>query len=225
MGVVLRIFGSFALAAVVVGSAAAATADSQSGSRATAQLRFRVVAVQHTSSSQKNEAPLYTGRSTSTWRLARATRRAPNVIGVTLLPSLITGLGTINVTGVFTAEATTNRPGQCTLRAPTGSRDYPAVAPGPFMLAVGPDPRSRTRAVVAIGLGAASPASLSNPYFASECSTSITGEPDADTMHVFRVARSVFRKATITLRSSGSTNRSGIAYTWSTTITLKKIVR
>jgi hypothetical protein len=224
MRVARRLFVSFALAAVAVSSAAAAT-DPRSSSRGTAQLRFRVVAVQHTSSSQKNEAPLYTGRSTSTWRLARATRRAPNVIGVTLLPSLITGLGTINVTGVFTAEATSNRPGQCSLRAPTGSRDYPAVAPGPFMLGVAPDPRSRTRALVAIGLGSATTASLSNPYFASECSTSTTGEPNADTMHVFRVARSVFRRQTITLRSSGSTNRNGIAYTWSTTITLKKIVR
>jgi hypothetical protein len=224
MGVARRLLVSVALAAVTVSSAAAAT-DPQSGSRATAQFRFRVVAVQHTSSSQKNEAPLYTGRSTSTWRLARATRRAPNVIGVTLLPSLITGLGTINVAGVFTAEATTNRPGQCTLRAPSGSRDYPAVAPGPFMLAVGPDPRSRTRAIVAIGLGAAIPASLSNPYFASECSTSTTGEPDVETMHLFRVSKTVFRRTTITLRSAGSTNRNGIAYSWSTTITLKKIAR
>jgi hypothetical protein len=223
MRVTRRVLVSFVLAAVTVGSAAAASADTQSGSRGTAQFRFRVVAVQHTSTSQKNESPLYTGRSTSTWRLARATRRAPNVIGVTLLPSLITGLGMVNVAGVYTAEATTNRPGQCTLRAPTGSRDYPAVAPGPFMLAVGPDPRSRTRAIVAVGLGAAIPASLSNPYFGSECSTSITGEPDVDTMHVFPVSKTVFRKATITLRSAGSTNRNGIAYTWSTTIRLKKI--
>jgi hypothetical protein len=42
-------------------------------------------------------------------------------------------------------------------------------------------------------------------------------------MHVFRVSKTVFRKATITLRSSGSSNRNGIAYTWSTTIRLKKI--
>jgi hypothetical protein len=223
IGVLHRVFVSFALAAVTVGTAGAATADTQSGARATAQFRFRVVALQHTSTSQKNESPLYTGRSTSTWRLARATRRAPNVIGVTLLPSLITGLGTINVTGVFTAEATSNRPnGHCTLSAPTGSREYPAVAPGPFLLAVGPDPASRSRALV---VGIASRASLSNPYFGSECSTSITGEPDADVMGVFRVSRSVFRRATITLRSRGSTNRSGIAYTWSTTIRLQKIVR
>jgi hypothetical protein len=220
-----RVLVSLVFAAVTVGTAGAATTDSQSGARATAQFRFRVVAVQHTSSSQKDDPPFYSGHSTSRWSLAKPTRKAPNVIGVSFLPSLITGLGTVNVKGVFTAEATSNRPAHCALTAPTGSRDYPAVAPGPFVLGVGPDPASNSRALVAIGLGMAIPASLSNPYFGSECSTSITGEPDTDDMNLFRVPKSVFRKATVTLRSSGSTNKNGIAYTWSTRITLKRIAR
>ncbi len=62
-------------------------------------------------------------------------------------------------------------------------------------------------------------------HFASECSTSTTGEPDVEDMFVFRVAKTAFRRPTVTLRSSGSTNANGIAYTWSTTITLRRIAR
>src|SRR2546421_9420287 len=100
------------------------------GSAAAKTYRFRVIAVTHTSSSQKSDSPFYTGSSTSTWHLSRV-----RTISVTVVGGFITGGGYLNVKGVYTAEASTNfggKPNHCQLSAPTGSQDYPAVAPGRF---------------------------------------------------------------------------------------------
>lgn len=185
---------------------------------------YRVISVSHTSSSQKNDPPFYTGSSTARWSLARPTSSAPNLIPVTINGPIALGLGRINVRGVFTAQATTNRPeGRCSLTAPTGSKKYGLVAPGPFQFSVAPDPKSRNRVLVVHGLGFNVHATLGNAYFPSECSTSISGEPDSDRTMLKSVPKSTFRQRTVVIRYAGATNEEGIAYRWSTTFTLKRI--
>ena len=73
------------------------------GSAAAKTYRFRVIAVTHTSSSQKSDPPFYTGSSTSTWHLSRV-----RTISVTVVGGFITGGGYLNVRGLYTAEASTN---------------------------------------------------------------------------------------------------------------------
>src|SRR3982751_2715659 len=76
------------------------------GSQTAKTYRFRVVSVMHHSSSQKIDPPFYAGSSTSTWRLAPATRKARNRVSVTA-GAFYSGGGTINVKGTFTATADT----------------------------------------------------------------------------------------------------------------------
>jgi hypothetical protein len=66
-------------------------------------------------------------------------------------------------------------------------------------------------------------ATLGNPYFGTECSTSLTGEPDADTTAVKVVSPRLFTRKRITLKYAGATNQDGIAYEWSTTFKLKRV--
>ncbi|MDQ2984750.1 MAG: hypothetical protein M3R70_12655 [Actinomycetota bacterium] len=214
----------------VFGLGIAASASDAAGNQAKAKYgsyRYRVIVASHSSSSEKDDPPFYKGKSTSTWKLARATKRAPNVIGINKNPSFITGLGQINVRGVYTADATTNWNGgtQCHLSAPTGSQDYPATAPGDFMFGIGPHPSINGRLLAAWSLGMAIYASLGNGYFGTECSTSLTGEPDIDDTHGVIVPKSVIGKNRITIRSRGSSVDHGIKYSWTTTFVLKKIVK
>ncbi len=214
---------AFALLAAILLSVAPAGAVRSAGAKS---YKFRVVAVTHSSSSKKNEAPIYVGSSTATWHLARATSKAPNRITVNIGPGFSGGLGYINATGTFTAQATTNRTnGQCQLTAPTGSKQYPAVAPGRFPLTVSPAFAGRNRFSVGIGPGGNTYATLGNPYFPSECSTSSSGEPDADVSQLIKVPQAIFTHLNVTLRFVGSSSAQGIDYRWSTTIKLKRIVK
>jgi hypothetical protein len=218
---------SLALLAVVLVTVAPAGAVH---SRAAKTYNFRVIMATHSSSSRKDDPPFYNGNSTSKWQLAKATRKAPNKISVSVSNGFALGLGNVNIKGVYTAQASTNQSkGNCQLTAPTGSKDYAAVAPGPFTLAVAQDSKSKRRAAVALGeglgFGNASYASIDNPYFGSECSTSSTGEPDANTTHLISVPKTVFARPVVTLRFVGATNSGGIVYSWSTTIKLKRIVK
>jgi hypothetical protein len=214
---------AFALLAAILLSVAPAGAVRSAGAKS---YKFRVVAVTHSSSSKKNEPPFYVGSSTATWHLARATSKAPNRITVNIGPGFSGGLGYINATGTFTAQATTNRTnGQCQLTAPTGSKQYPAVAPGRFPLTVSPAFVGKGRFGVAIGPGGDVYATLGNPYFPSECSTSLSGEPDADVSSLISVPQAIFTHLNVTLRFAGSSSAQGIDYRWSTTIKLKRIVK
>ena len=109
------------------------------------------------------------------------------------------------------------------MTAPTGTKEYPAAAPGPFLLAIVPDPKSSSRVLVSYGVWVMLHASLSNPYFGTECSTSVSGEPDVDLLTVKSVPKSVFRQKVVVLRYAGATSKEGIVYRWSTTFTLKRI--
>jgi hypothetical protein len=211
------------LAAVCLAFALLAVAPAGAGTAAkTKAYRYRVILATHTSSSHKSDPPFYEGTSTSAWHLAPATKRAPNVIGLTFgtRPFPITqGLGTVNIAGVYTYDATDRDRGHCQFSAPTGTQEYPAVAPGPFVLVIGQDPKAPARAVV--GLGFPVHATLGPPYLS--CATSLTGEPDADTTALKSIPKSLLGKPAITIRFAGHTNSDEIDYTWSTTIKLKLI--
>lgn len=214
---------AFSLLAAVLLSVAPAGAVRTAGSKT---YNFRVVSVIHSSSSKKNEPPTYVGSSTATWHLARATSKAPNRLTVIVGPGYSGGMGYINATGTYTAEASTNRTnGHCQLTAPTGSTQYPAVAPGRFPLTVSPAFVGKGRFGVGIGPGKDVYATLGNIYFPSECSTSIGGEPDAEVSSLINVSKTIFTRPNVTLRFAGSTNAEGIEYHWSTVIKLKRIVK
>jgi hypothetical protein len=171
---------------------------------------FKVVSVKHSSSSSKTDLPYYQGSSTATWSLARRTKAAPNRLNVARGGGIVYGAGMINVRGTFAASASSDTD-SCSLVAPTGSDEYPAVAPQPLMLAVSKDPQGRT-AFAFTGVHA----TLGNPYFGSGCSTSLTGEPDGDTTNLTYVKPSLFRKRRFTVRLAGASSEGGIAYRYST---------
>ena len=207
--------------AVVAGVSAqvGATAPTTAASAAT----YRVVGATHTSSARKDDPPFYAGSSTASWKLAPPTADASNLVTVTIDGPVPMGLGSVNVRGVFKAEAKTPDHPQCSLTAPTGTKEYPAAAPGPFLLAIGPDPKSSSRVIVAYGVGVTLLASLSNGYFGTECSTSVSGQPSSDRLTVKSVPKSLFRQKVVVLRYAGATSKEGIVYRWSTTFTLKRI--
>ena len=66
-------------------------------------------------------------------------------------------------------------------------------------------------------------ATLSNAYLGTECTTSVGGEPSADETSIARLKPKTLKQRTITLRSSGATDRAGIAYRWSTKIVLRRV--
>jgi hypothetical protein len=179
---------------------------------------FRVTAATHSSSSAKVDGT-YAGRSTATWSLTRATRAAPNRVTVQRTGRVVSGGGMINVRGTFTATATDGTEARCALTAHTGDRRHPLVAPKRFMLAIGPHPDDARRLVATFG---AVHATLANPYFGSDCSTSVVGEPRGDETSLVAVSAAQLRRRRLTLRFAGTTNRDAIAYRWSTTIRLKR---
>ena len=119
--------------------------------------------------------------------------------------------------GTFSASATSDTD-SCSLSAPTGSQEYPAVAPLPLILAVTKDPQGRT-VFAFTGVRA----TLGNPYFGSGCSTSLTGEPDGDTTNLTYVKPSVFRKKRFTVRIAGASTEAGITYRYSTVFKFAKV--
>src|SRR5207237_3133550 len=107
-------------------------------SPAARQYRDPGIVATHSSRAHKTDAPFYTGTSTSAWHLAPATARASNVVALTRSP-ITYGLGTVNITGVYTLDATDRKYGHCQLTVATGSKDYSGVAPGTFTLAIAHD--------------------------------------------------------------------------------------
>jgi hypothetical protein len=211
-----------ALVAVVVVAALAPAASSRSAAGA-AEVKYRVVAATHMSSSRKTDLPLYTGSATSTWRLAAPTRKASNIVSIAVGGPVVLGSGRVNVRGTFTARATSNVPGRCSLSATTGSTKYPAVAPGPFQITVTADPASAQRVLVTLGPGGYVQATLGNPYFGSECGTRISGEPSPNQTTVKRLPKSAIGRNPLVLSYVGTSSRDGIAYRWNTAITLRRI--
>ena len=193
--------------------ALAATAALPAAAQARSPI-FKVVSATHTSSSSKTDEH-YRGSSTTTWKLPKPTRLTVNYLNGKPVAQVW-----LHVRGTFTGRATTDWPGNCSLTAPTGSEEFSAVAPDLVPLTIGPDPNG-TGATFATFLG--QQATLGNPYFGTECSTSLTGEPDADKTSLKAVSPKLFKRKKVTLRFKGSTNEGGIAYTWSTVFKLKRV--
>jgi hypothetical protein len=200
-----------AVAAVLATAVVASPAQAQT---------FKVTSLTHSSSSSKTDGTRYSGSSTSTWRLAPATKDANNRISVIRGRGILYGSGMINVRGTFAAQATTDWPASCSLTAPTGSEEYPAVAPMPVMVSITKDPEGRPT-VAFTGIHA----TLGNPYFGTECSTSNSAEADPDIRQLKRVKASIFKRRNVTIRFAGATNEDGIAYRWSTVFKLKRVKR
>jgi hypothetical protein len=184
---------------------------------ATAQAKnptYKVVSVTHSSSSSKSDEH-YNGTSTSSWKLPK-----PAKLSISFLSGKPVGQVWLHVRGTFNATATTDWPGNCSLSAPTDSDEFSAVAPDLVPLTIGPDPNG-TGKTFATFLG--QQASLSNPYFGTECSTSASGEPDADLTSLQPVSPKLFKRKKVTLKYTGATNDEGIAYKWSTVFKLKRV--
>ena len=184
---------------------------------------YKITSATHTSSSSKAEQG-YQGKVTTTWKLAGPNREAANKIQVSYGPGyVIQGLGRVNVSGATTVDITTDwKNGRCAWTAPTGDQTYTMAAPDVFDLMVSVDPRDPKR-VVAGHTGLA--ASLSNGYLGTECSTSVSGEPDRDDTQMKSIPLNTFKKKTVKLSFGGSTTEEGITYTWSTKFVLKRVKR
>jgi hypothetical protein len=197
-----RAIPNLILASAVAGLLAAASPA--------AAVTFKVASVEHSSSSAKTDLPYYQGSSTANWSLAKRTKEAPNRLSIVRAGKILYGSGMVNVRGTFAANASSDID-SCSLSAPTGSTEYPAVVPQPLILAVTKDPQGRT---VFAFTGAR--ATLGNPYFGTGCNTSLTGEPDGDVVNLTRVKPSLFRKKRFTVRVAGVSNEGGITYRYST---------
>jgi hypothetical protein len=171
---------------------------------------YTVVSATHSSSASKTDLP-YEGTSSSRWSLEKPSKDANNRFSVSKSGKVIQGAGIVNVRGVFEAKASTGSH-SCSLSVTTGSEKHSAVAPQPVGLALATDREGR-RVFTFTGMHA----TLGNPYFGTGCTTSLTGQPGADTTSRKRVKASLFRKERFTLSFAGSSNDGGIAYDYSTT--------
>ena len=204
-----RVLPPLILASALAGSLAAASPA--------AAVTYKVTSVVHSSSSAKTDLPHYQGTSSASWSLAKRTKQEPNRLNVVRGGGLLFGTGLVNVRGTFNASASSDTD-SCSLTAPTGTTEYPAIAPQPLILAVSKDPQGKTVFAFTGVL-----ATLGNPYFGSGCSTSLTGEPDSDTTNLKRISPSLFRKRRFTIRIAGASTEGGIAYRYSTVFKFAKV--
>lgn len=131
---------------------------------------------------------------------------------------IVWGLGYVNVNGTFAAQASSDID-SCSLTAPTGSDEYPAVAPAPLMLGLDKDPDNGKPVFVFTGRHA----TLGNPYFGTGCNTSVSAEPDGDVTSLKYVKPALFRKKSFSLKLAGSSMEGGIAYRWTTVFKFKRV--
>jgi hypothetical protein len=199
---------------VAAGLAATALPAAAAEARTTT---FKVVTATHTSSAAKTDGTRYSGSSTADWKLAK-----PAKLQISTVAGHPVGQVWLKVRGTFTAQATTDWPGSCSVTAPTGSTQYSAVAPGLVPLSIGPDPNG-THGTLAAFQGVQ--ATLANPYFGTECATDVSGEPSLDTTALRAISPRLLRRRTITLHYTGSTDAEGIAYRWATKFTLRRMGR
>ncbi len=104
------------LAAAAVGGALALPQSATAASST-----YKVVAATHSSSAAKTELP-YQGTSGASWSLAPKTKAAQNRLQVSIGGGVVWGMGSVNVKGVFDAQASSDMD-SCQLSAPTGSRE------------------------------------------------------------------------------------------------------
>jgi hypothetical protein len=175
---------------------------------------YRVAKATHTSTVTKHDEH-YTGRSTASWSLSRASTFRMNW----MTAGLFAGSGRLNVRGSYAIDAATDWPGHCAWTAATGDRVHPLSAPAPFELTVTPDARRPGMALVGF---IAVHASLANAYTGTECSAH-ADEPEWKEMQTLDLPPSRLRGRTITLRFAGHrTGTDGTDYSYKTEIVLKR---
>ncbi len=185
---------------------------------------YKITTATHTSSSSKTDER-YRGTSTSTWKLAKPTKEASNKIEIGYGPGVgAMGMARVNSTGTYAVDITTTWPGRCAWSVSTGDQgDRRAMAPGVFDFVVGPNPKNPKQTMVGF---TNIEASLGNGWLGTECSTSLTGEPEQDETQTKFIPLNTFKKKkTVTLVFAGSTNREGISHTWNTKFVLKRVKR
>lgn len=178
---------------------------------------FRLVQATHVSTSEKT-TDTYDGTSHVRWSLAP---RARVLLDLQRVGAALSGGTQVAVRGTYAIDVAAGD-ARCALRAPTGSRRYPLVAPGPFMLAIGPDPDDARRTVLSFS---AIQATLSTPYLGSECGTSVAGEPDQEVTAMAPVRPGVLRRRRFTVHLEGATSREGIRYRWRTAFAFERAGR
>jgi hypothetical protein len=163
------------------------------------------VTVSHASTAVKADAE-FRGTSAAQWQTARRGR---------LLVQGTSGLAELPVRGVFAADAA-SRSGSCSLRAPTGSDEFAAVAPESVTVTVSPDLRGGTKKLLVTVQGQR--ATLSNPYFGTPCTTSVRGEPKPEVTSSKLVSRAMLRRRKVTLKLAGRTAEDGLETRWRTVV-------
>ena len=185
---------------------------------------YKITSATHSSTSTKKDER-YQGTSTSNWKLAKPTKEASNRIEISYGPGFgVAGYARVNSTGTYAVDITTTWPGRCAWSVSTGDQgDMRAMAPGVFDFVVGPNPKNPKQTMVGF---TNIEASLGNGWLGTECSTSLSGEPEQDETQTKFIPLNTFKKKkTVTLVFAGSTNREGIAFTWKTKFVLKRVKR
>jgi hypothetical protein len=208
-------------------AALAALVPAAASAKATAfQASYKVVKATHTSSVSETNGSFndYNGTSTASWHLGKARDGYPNsgYFGTSgQAPG--SGLVSLSIKGVYADEVHTTfgQPGgdpnenNCSLTAPTGSSDYPAVAPSSAMITM---IQKRRNGPVTVGF-VFPMASLENPYFGTGCSHPDTVFPD-DKYFIRTYPLKTFQHKRFTLVDSGAPGGKYGNYKWKTSITL-----
>jgi hypothetical protein len=190
-------------------------------------LRFRVVKATHASAaSGQDTSPQFQGSASVSWHLAPATRKAPNIVTIGASPIGVSGSGRMNLTGVYKEDATLEG-NHCSLVAPTGSRKYGLVSPGPDQLTIGGNGRTLTAMIGGLG-GAMMATGLGNPYFGGPCEDGQLGDPDnaqdrARTGHISYAA--LTRRRRVVIHVAGGYDVGKATAHWDTRIVLQRIGR
>ena len=199
----------------------AAALPSAASAKTVTGYRFKVVKATHTSSASETNGSFYhyTGTTSESWKLRGKSKDVANAGDVFFG---VGGIVQLNVNGVYRDDVHTtfgdSNDSTCSLTAPTGSSDYPAVAPE--SVSVNFIQKSRNGSVQ---VGWNFPmASLQNAYFGTECSHPDAEFPD-DKYFLDRISAKTLRKKKFTLVNSGTPGGKYGNYTWRTTVTLQRV--
>jgi hypothetical protein len=205
---------------VVACAAACALAVPAAANARVAGYRFKVVKATHSSSASETNGSFYdyNGVTSETWGLRGKTADVPNAGDFALGSG---GLITLNVRGVYKDEVHTQYGGDpsesnCTIVAPTGDQDFPAVAPDQVYIAM---QQKKRQVTVAWSFPMAS---LTNAYFGTGCSHPDTEFPESS-FFVNKVPAKQFRKKKLTLVNQGAPGGKYGNYRWRTAVTLKRV--
>jgi hypothetical protein len=181
---------------------------------------YKIVKATHTSSVSERSSH-FTGTSTETWTLgpkdkAGAFMNAGYFSSAPGAPG--TGLFTLAEKGVYKDSVQTDWPASCSLTAPSGSFDYPAVAPEGMMIAM---VQKRFGGPVQVAF-AQQIADLQNPYFGTECSHPDTTDPPESAFFTM-VSPNLFKKRTFTVVNAGHPGGTAGNTTWKTSLTFKRV--